>query len=52
VISIAVYLALGGAAAYLFVLVVSIALATAIFRGVERPLMRFRNIFRGRRLYD
>jgi peptidoglycan/LPS O-acetylase OafA/YrhL len=52
VISIAAYLALPGGVAYGFVLVVSLILATAIFRGVERPLMRFRNIFRGRRLYD
>src|SRR5262249_49443577 len=42
----------GGLAAAFVVFVVSIALAIAIFRGVERPLMGLRNVFRGRALYN
>jgi peptidoglycan/LPS O-acetylase OafA/YrhL len=55
-ISIGIYLMLperfGGLPAYLFVLATSIVVAVAIFRCVERPVMRLRNVFRGRRLYD
>jgi len=55
-VSVSLYMALasryGGISAYLFVLATSLLLATAIFRGVERPVMRLRNVFRGRRLYD
>lgn len=42
----------GGGTAYMFVLLVSLALAVLIFRGVECPVMRLRNLFRGRPLYD
>jgi hypothetical protein len=56
VISIAVYLGVdqrfGGIAAYLFVLLLCLASATAIFGGIERPLMRLRDVFRGRRPHE
>ena len=42
----------GGGAAYLFTLVTSLAVAVVIACGVERPVMRLRNRFRGQRLYD
>jgi peptidoglycan/LPS O-acetylase OafA/YrhL len=42
----------GGGTAYLFTLAISLAVAVAIARGVERPVMRLRNRFRGQRLYD
>jgi len=42
----------GGPPAYMFVLVVSSLIAMVIFRVVERPVMKLRNLFRGRRLYD
>jgi peptidoglycan/LPS O-acetylase OafA/YrhL len=41
-----------GGAAYLFTVFISLAVAAAIARGVERPVMRLRNRFRGQRLYD
>lgn len=42
----------GNTTAYLFTLLVSAAFAVLIFRGIERPVMKLRNRFRGRRLYD
>ena len=56
VIVVALYLGIaalaGGGGAYLFTLLVSFTLAVAIARGVERPVTRLRNRFRGQRLYD
>ncbi|MDA0656962.1 MAG: acyltransferase [Proteobacteria bacterium] len=50
VISIAIYLKYSNQMAFLFAFTISLLVAVLIHSAVERPLMRLRNFFRGRRL--
>lgn len=52
IISIAVFQNFSNQMAFLFTVAVSFLLAVVINHVAEKPLMRLRNYFRGRRLYD